>query len=121
KNPEAFKLRSPITYARALAFSHVPLQIWWSPKDRIVIDQQKQAGRLVQLIRRLNPRADLVGFTGGWRPPPEVRSRAPPPLALAVFGLLPESYGRLGGLQVIGKAPVSTAPGPVPLPKRSLL
>ena len=55
QNPEAFKLRSPITYARALAFSHVPLQIWWSPQDKIVIDQQKQAGRLVHLIRHLNP------------------------------------------------------------------
>jgi pimeloyl-ACP methyl ester carboxylesterase len=121
KNPEAFKLRSPITYARALAFSHVPLQIWWSPQDKIVIDQQKQAGRLVHLIRQLNPRADLVGFTGGWRHSAEMRSRTRLPLALAVFGLLPESYGRLGGLEVIGKAPLTRAPGPELLPKRSLL
>ena len=41
--------------------------------------------------------------------------------AMAVFGLLPESYGRLGGLQVIGKAPLTSAPGRAPLPKRSLL
>jgi pimeloyl-ACP methyl ester carboxylesterase len=119
KNPEAFKLRSPITYARALAFSHVPLQIWWSPKDRIVIDQQKQAGRLVHLIRQLNPRGDLVGFTGGWRHSAEMRSRTRLPVALAVFGLLPESYRHLGGLQVIAKSPLTQAP--LPLPKRSLL
>ena len=121
RKPEAYRLRSPITYANVLAFSHVPLQIWWSPQDRIVIDQQKQAGRLVQLIRRLNPHADLVGFTGGWRHSAEMRSRTRLPLALAVFGLLPASYGRLGGLQVIGKAPVSAAPGRDPFPKRSLL
>jgi pimeloyl-ACP methyl ester carboxylesterase len=121
QNPEAFKLRSPITYARALAFSHVPLQIWWSPQDKIVIDQQKQAGRLVHLIRHLNPHADLVGFTGAWRHSAEMRSRTRLPLALAMFGLLPGSYGHLGGLQVIGKSPVNGAPGPVPVPKRSLL
>ena len=51
KDPEAYRLRSPITYARAIAFSHVPLQIWWSPQDRIVIDQQRQAARLVHAIR----------------------------------------------------------------------
>ena len=31
------------------------------------------------------------------------------PLALAIFGLLPEGYGRLGGLHVIGKAPLRAA------------
>jgi pimeloyl-ACP methyl ester carboxylesterase len=121
RNPEAFRLRSPITYARALAFSHVPLQIWWSPKDRIVIDQQRQAARLVHEIRRLNPSADLVGLTGGWRHSAEMRSRTRLPVALAIFGLLPEGYGRLDGLHVIGQAPLRAAPGKAPLPKRELL
>src|SRR5205823_3879560 len=32
----AWKLRSPITYARRIATSHVPLELWWSPKGAIV-------------------------------------------------------------------------------------
>jgi hypothetical protein len=50
-----------------------------------------------------------------------MRSRTRLPVALAVFGLLPQSYGRLGGLQVIGQRPLTAAPGRAPLPKRSLL
>jgi hypothetical protein len=29
--------RSPIFYARELALSHVPLQIWWSARDRTAV------------------------------------------------------------------------------------
>ena len=100
KDPQAYELRSPITYVRAIAFSRVPLQVWWSPRDQIVIDQQRQAGRLVRAIRALNPRAALVGFTGGWRHSAEMRAKTRLPLALEVFGLLPERYGRFSGLSV---------------------
>jgi poly(3-hydroxybutyrate) depolymerase len=37
--PRAFELRSPLTYERAIAASCVPLQMWWSVADRVVIDQ----------------------------------------------------------------------------------
>ena len=101
KDPQAYELRSPITYVRAIAFSRVPLQVWWSPRDRIVIDQQqRQAGRLVRAIRALNPRAALVAFTGGWRHSAEMRAKTRLPLALAVFGLLPKQYARFSGLHV---------------------
>ena len=42
--PKAFASRSPLSQARRIARSGVPLQIWWSTKDRIVIDQQHQSG-----------------------------------------------------------------------------
>jgi pimeloyl-ACP methyl ester carboxylesterase len=118
----AYELRSPLTYARALAFSPVPLQIWWSPRDKIVIDQQRQAARLVHLIRQLNPKTDLIGFTGGWRHSAEMRAKTRLPLALAIFGLLPSSYGRVAGLTVVGCTPLTaSAPEPMEPPKRELL
>ena len=101
KDPYAYELRSPITYVRAIAFSHVPLQVWWSPHDQIVIDQQRQSGRLVKAIRAINPLAPLIGFTGGWRHSAEMRAKTRLPLALAVFGLLPERYAVYRGLRVL--------------------
>jgi pimeloyl-ACP methyl ester carboxylesterase len=96
----AYELRSPLTYARAIAFSHVPLQLWWSRRDRIVIDQQRQTARLFKSISQLNPRANLVGFTGSWRHSAEMRAKTRLPLSLALFNLLPPSYARLSGLVV---------------------
>jgi pimeloyl-ACP methyl ester carboxylesterase len=103
--PYAYELRSPLTYARSLAFAHVPLQIWWTPKDAIVIHQQRQAAKLVDTITRLNPAADLLAFTGGWRHSAEMRAKARLPLALTVFGLLPDRYGRLQGIRIVAAGP----------------
>ena len=121
KIPAAYRLRSPITYARSLAFSHVPLQLWWSPRDKIVIDQQRQSARLFHLIRRLNPKADVVAITGGWRHSAEMRAKTRLPLALAVFGLLPPNDGSTSGLRVQGRSPLAAAPGRAPLPDRDLI
>jgi pimeloyl-ACP methyl ester carboxylesterase len=96
----AYELRSPLTYARAIAFSHVPLQLWWSRRDAIVIDQRRQTERLFGSISKLNPGADLLGFTGGWRHSAEMRARTRLPLSLALFRLLPPRYARLTGLVV---------------------
>ena len=106
--PYAYELRSPLTYARAIAFSHVPLQLWWSRQDAIVIDQQRQTARLFNSIATLNPRANLIGFTGGWRHSAEMRAKTRLPLSLALFDLLPPRYARLTGLVV--KSP-PTPPG----------
>jgi pimeloyl-ACP methyl ester carboxylesterase len=116
KVPFAYTLRSPMTYARAIAFSGVPLQLWWSPKDRIVIDQQRQAGLFLKTIRKLNPRADVVGYTGGWRHSAEMRAKTRLPAALAAFGLLPTSYARASGIHVL-----TPGPGPNRIPRRSLV
>src|SRR5439155_9362366 len=87
-----WQLRNPIRYARAIADSCVPLQLWWSAKDTIVIDQQRQSERLYKLIRRLNPTAPVTAYHGYWRHSAEMRARTRLPLALATFGLLPEEY-----------------------------
>jgi hypothetical protein len=88
----AWKLRSPITYARALAASCVPLQLWWSTKDAIVQDQQHQSGKLFDALRRLNPNAPVSAYIGWWRHSAEMHAKARLPLALSAFGLLPPEY-----------------------------
>jgi dipeptidyl aminopeptidase/acylaminoacyl peptidase len=84
--PLAYVERSPYTYARAIAASCVPLQLWWSTKDRIVADQRHQSEALYLRIRALNPRAPVSAFVGTWRHSAEMRTRLP--AALAAFGLL---------------------------------
>jgi pimeloyl-ACP methyl ester carboxylesterase len=88
--PLAWKLRSPITYARRITISHVPLQLWWSTKDAIVLDQQRQTKRLFDLIRRFDRNAPVAAYCGFWRHSAEMRADTRLPLALANFGLLPE-------------------------------
>ena len=89
QRPTAYASRSPITYERSLAHSCVPLQIWWSVADRIVVDQQAQSGRLFWDMRRLNPQANVEAFVGFWIHSAEMRARTGLPLALSRFGLLP--------------------------------
>jgi pimeloyl-ACP methyl ester carboxylesterase len=110
KVPYVYERRSPLTYARAIAFSRVPLQVWWSPRDRVVLEQQRQAARLVHTIRKLNPRADVVGYTGGWRHSAEMHAKTRLPFALATFGLLPSGYDKASGLRVVGPG----GAGPIP-------
>jgi poly(3-hydroxybutyrate) depolymerase len=92
QRPHAYAARSPITYARRIAFSCVPLQLWWSAADRVVRDQRQQSGRLFATIRRLNPNAPVQAFTGLWIHSDEMRAQTRLPLALATFGLLPPSF-----------------------------
>ena len=87
-NGEAWADRSPIFYSREIAFSEVPLQIWWSHRDRIVVDQAGQSGLLFRAIRRLNPDAPVVQVVGRWRHTAEMRPGRRLPLALARLGLL---------------------------------
>ena len=55
--PLAYRLRSPIEWAAAIARSGVPLHIWWSLRDRIVTNQRDESGRLYRLVRAMKPRA----------------------------------------------------------------
>jgi pimeloyl-ACP methyl ester carboxylesterase len=88
QRPQAYASRSPLTYARALAHSCVPLQIWWSVSDLVVVDQQSQSGKLFWELRRLNPQANVEAFVGFWIHSAEMRARTGLPLALSRFGLL---------------------------------
>jgi pimeloyl-ACP methyl ester carboxylesterase len=119
KVPYAYELRSPLTYARAIAFSHVPLQVWWSPNDRIVVQQPRQSGRFLKTIMKLNPKADIVGYTGGWRHSAEMRAQTHLPFALATFGLLPERYEKARGVRAFRRHPADTGNGIRPVTSRA--
>jgi dienelactone hydrolase len=85
----AYELRSPDHYVRRLAFSGVPLQLYWSVDDRIIADQVRETGALADDIRRLNPQAPLWDFEGEWAHTAEMTPDRRLPRALARFGLLP--------------------------------
>jgi poly(3-hydroxybutyrate) depolymerase len=89
--PRAYAARSPLTWARAIAFSGRPVQLWWSWDDRTVTQQDRQSGRLYRRLRELNPRAPVEAFAGWWEHGSEQRSYLR--IALADFGLLSPVYG----------------------------
>jgi poly(3-hydroxybutyrate) depolymerase len=63
--PFAYAVRSPITFTRTLATSGVPLAIWWSAEDQLVINQATtQTGSLYGRILALNPAAPVVQRVG---------------------------------------------------------
>ena len=89
--PRKFAERSPITYAQAIADSCVPVQIWWSRTDKVVLDPERQSGRMYKLLRRLNPQAPIDEYVGDWDHTDAMRHETDLPKMLAGLGLLPES------------------------------
>lgn len=94
QDPAAYAARSPLHYARAIARSGVPLQLWWSSRDLIVPDQTAQSALLFRTIKRINQRAPITENVGTWRHTREMRSTTRLPAALAHFDLLPERFDR---------------------------
>lgn len=92
-DPRGYANRSPLDCARKIAFSGVPLQIWWSTRDRIVTDERDESGLLYRLIKRLNPDAPVTEFVGEWAHTTEMKSHAYLPYALSRFGLMPPRPG----------------------------
>jgi pimeloyl-ACP methyl ester carboxylesterase len=91
ESPRLYRIRSPLDDVRAIAFSGIPLQLWWSVRDRVVVDERAQSGRLFREIERLNPRAPVREFVGTWAHTAELASRLPK--ALALLGLLHRDTG----------------------------
>lgn len=87
--PRAYAARSPLSNAQAIAFSGVPLQIWWSHKDRIVTDQEHQSGELVRVLEQLDACAPVSTYAGDWEHSKEMKADALLPFALKELGLLP--------------------------------
>jgi pimeloyl-ACP methyl ester carboxylesterase len=85
---DAMADRSPIFYARELARSQAPLQIWWSTRDRTVVNQASESGLLYRAIMKLNPSAPVTQFVGTWAHTAEMRATGRMPIALAEMGLL---------------------------------
>jgi poly(3-hydroxybutyrate) depolymerase len=88
----AYAERSPLTYARAIAKSHVKLQIWWSREDRIVMDSGRQSGAMYAAIARAKPEATVDTYIGSWTHTKALNASRRLPMMLAKLGLLPPSY-----------------------------
>jgi len=90
-NPDAYAERSPLHFARAIAGAGVPLQIWWSTRDQLVVDQQLHSGRLYSTIKQLNANAPVAQVVGTWAHTAEMRWDRRLPDALRFLRLLPAS------------------------------
>ena len=87
-DPRAYASRSPLDFARKIALSRVPLQIWWSTRDTIVTDQEQESGLLYRNIKRISPEAPVTEFVGTWAHTTEMKAHGYLPYALSRFGLL---------------------------------
>jgi len=105
-DPRAYALRSPDDYVRRIAFSGVPLQLFWSSRDRIIADQVHETEALADEILAVNPHAKVAVFHGDWLHTAEMRPLRRLPRALERFGLLPK-------WAVPPLNPVTPAPSPV--------
>jgi hypothetical protein len=92
----AYRDRSPLTFARRIAFSGVRLQIWWSREDRIVVDQRRESGLLYREVEAANPAAPVEQVIGDWPHGSAMRATTLLPLALGRLGLLDVSAARPG-------------------------
>src|SRR5581483_2319065 len=53
--------RSPVFFARTIAFAGVPLELWWNPQDTVVVGEStKQTGFFYRTVERLDPHAPVV-------------------------------------------------------------
>ena len=86
--PQAYAARSPMHYVRQLALSGVPLHIWWSTRDRIVVDQNSESGRLFRAIVAAAPEAPVTSYVGTWAHTAEMQPTARLPLALVKLELI---------------------------------
>jgi poly(3-hydroxybutyrate) depolymerase len=84
----AYAARSPVDAAGAIARSGVPVQIWWSTRDQLVVDQRLHSGRLYSELHHLNPEARVAEVVGTWPHTAEMRWDRRLPDALRFLGLL---------------------------------
>ena len=65
--PLAYAARSPIDHIRAIASSGVPLEVWWSPRDRAVPTKPgNQAQAFITDLAQARPRAIVCQRMGWW-------------------------------------------------------
>jgi poly(3-hydroxybutyrate) depolymerase len=88
-NPVGYVLRSPSHWIKQIAQSGVPLQLWWSLADQIVIDQKNQSAHFHQELLKLRPRGRVEPVIGFWRHSAAQRHDTQLPDALRFLRLLP--------------------------------
>jgi pimeloyl-ACP methyl ester carboxylesterase len=86
-NPAGYVLRSPTHWLDQIARSGVPLQLWWSLADQIVLDQVHQSAHFYEQLKKKRPRAPVKAVAGHWLHSQLMRSQIPE--ALRFLGLLP--------------------------------
>jgi hypothetical protein len=84
----AYALRSPMAYVRKIARSGVPVQLWWSLRDRVV-NPRDQSVLFAHALRRLRPRAPVHTVVGRWPHSAAMRPYSQLIPALKHFGLVP--------------------------------
>jgi len=87
--PDAYRLRSPTSYVRQIALSGVPLELWWSTADQVIVNQATQAGGFYERLMHAQPNAPIVSYIGTWRHAVEDTAFGKLPTALARLNLLP--------------------------------
>jgi poly(3-hydroxybutyrate) depolymerase len=87
-NTEGYVLRSPSHWVRQVAESGVPLQMWWSYADEIVVDQRHQSEKFYRDLERIGPRGRLEKVTGMWSHTAESYGRLQLPGAADWLGLI---------------------------------
>jgi pimeloyl-ACP methyl ester carboxylesterase len=108
-DPLAYELRSPDHYIEQIANSGVPLQLYWSPRDRVIVDQRLETRTLAIDVRRDDPDAQLWDFSGDWEHTAEMQADRRLPRALARFGLLPWGDAPPVPKPVFRRVPVTVA------------
>jgi hypothetical protein len=93
EDPAGYVERSPLAFVRQLAFSGVPLQIWWSRRDEMVVDQRQHSGLVYRRIEQLNPSAPISQVVGAWKHGESMRWNTRLPEALGFLGLAPDGGG----------------------------
>lgn len=107
--PRAYERRSPDHYVEQIANSGVPLQLYWSARDRVIVDQRVETRALALGLLKEDPRARLWDFNGDWEHTAEMHANRRLPRALARFGLLPWADVPALPSGVIRRAPVTVA------------
>jgi poly(3-hydroxybutyrate) depolymerase len=87
-NADAYVQRSPVHFVAAIADSGVPLQLWWSDRDEIVVGQDTQSGQFYRELRALGPRAEVEPVQGSWSHTAATYSNLELPRACRWLGLL---------------------------------
>jgi poly(3-hydroxybutyrate) depolymerase len=86
--PAAYAARSPDSYLTAIARSRIPIQLWWSHRDRVVTDQAQETGAFYRRLIRAAPNAPVQEIVGYWQHAHEMHAQTQLPAALACFGLV---------------------------------
>ncbi len=109
QDPSAYAQRSPDRFVAQIARADVPLQLYWSPRDRVIVDQRFETRALAIGVRRDDPDARLWDFTGDWMHTAEMHADRRLPRTLARFGLLPWGDAPAVPGPLVRRVPVTVA------------